>query len=532
MTSWVTETFGGLAPKIDDKRLADGLATLATNVDFDEARLSPLNDIAFEADLSSTTTQSLYKYNNDWLVSGNLRSYVGSMLPNDTDDKLYFSDYPSYPKMQSGLATYRLGLPKPVSITSAINTVGGADETLQETWIYEVAYVDAFGFEGPSSDPTTPLIIGDGGSVDITLPGAPTGNYNMGSGAVVRIYRSNAGTSASAFQYVTELPVATLTYTDSLPSAELQEVNSTYNNYPAPDENSDFGALRGLIELPGGILAGFTNNTVHLSKAYQPHAWPYDFASQHKILGIKAVQGGVFVATDERPYMLIGSSPENMNIEPLLSDQACLSEESIVDMGGFAIYASPDGLCSIQAGQVTVLTKELVDPESWNAQFNPTQIKAFNYEGKYVAFTGNGQGFSFDLSEGKNALTLHSGKQILAAHRVADEDKLYVIYKDTDISNELLGRWNEGTALALTWQTKVKQQRKPVAFSFLKIYGDKGRVTITVVGDDKVWLKANVPTDQLIRIPSQGKARHWQVKLETGVSVDMVGLFTAIGEVL
>lgn len=530
MTRWVTENFGGIAPKVHPKKLSDELAVNATNVSFDDARLAPLNGIAFDQDLGTANTQSLHYYEGQWIASQNDRRYVESLLPNDVDEKIFFSDYPNYPKMQSGGSTYRLGLPKPGTPSAVIDAPGDEDPTLAETWIYVCAFVDAFGFEGPTSAPSNVTVVGSGGSTTVTFTGAPTGNYNLASGAVLRVYRSNDGTQASAFQFLTDLPIGTLTFDDDIASASLEEVLTTNDNYPAPDENSPYGSLRGLVELPGGILAGYTNNTVHLSKPLQPHAWPYEFATQDKIVGIVPVLSGLFVATEAKPYMLVGSEPANMNIQPLLSNQACINEHSLVDMGGYALFASPDGLCSIDGNTVTVLTRDLITPRQWLSTFNPTTIRAFNYEGTYVAFDDTGAGFSFNYADGTNALKRYTGEVINAAYRDPLSDKLYVMYEQNN--NEVLGTWNEGTPRTYTWTSKVKQHSKTVAFTYLKLYGDAGEADVTVWADGRAYYLTHVEINQLIRIPVEGKASDWQFSIRANKGINLVGLYTSRGEVL
>ena len=70
--------------------------------------------------------------------------------------------------------------------------------------------------------------------------------------------------------------------------------------------------------------------------------------------------------------------------------QACVNARSVVDMCDYVLYAGPDGLCSLQSSQGQVVTKSQVSVKQWNADFNPTTIRAFRHEGTYVAFHAGG----------------------------------------------------------------------------------------------------------------------------------------------
>ena len=84
----------------------------------------------------------------------------------------------------------------------------------------------------------------------------------------------------------------------------------------------------------------------------------------------------------------------------------------------------------------------------------------------------------------------------------------------------------------VTWQSKVKQHNKPVSFSFAKLYGDTGQCRLTITGDGQKRLDGMFDINKTIRIPALGKARDWQIAIETTIAIDLVGLFTSAREVL
>mgnify|MGYP001502416508 CR=1 FL=1 len=61
-----------------------------------------------------------------------------------------------------------------------------------------------------------------------------------------------------------------------------------------PDDDTALypdGPMKGLISLPGGILAGFTGKRICFSEPFLPHAWPvnYRITLEEEIVGIKVI---------------------------------------------------------------------------------------------------------------------------------------------------------------------------------------------------------------------------------------------------
>ena len=67
-----------------------------------------------------------------------------------------------------------------------------------------------------------------------------------------RIYRATAG----VFLFVAEIPIASTSYSDSILAEDLGEELPSLTWLPPPD------TLKGLINLPGGVMAGFTLKTL------------------------------------------------------------------------------------------------------------------------------------------------------------------------------------------------------------------------------------------------------------------------------
>lgn len=184
--------------------------------------------------------------------------------------------------------------------------------------------------------------------------------------------------------------VKALPYVDSKQDTALGEPCPTLGYLPPPRR------LRGLIGIPGGFLGGFNGPSdgqrkeICFSAAYQCHAWPLAnrFSVEHEVVGLVATQAGVVVATRGKPAIIIGSSPDRMEVVKLEVPYACTSAKSIVDMGEYAIYASPAGLVSIAGNTATLLTKDVLTREQWD-QYDPQHLVGGTYNGKYFGFCPN-----------------------------------------------------------------------------------------------------------------------------------------------
>lgn len=539
MANWVLDKFLGIAPKVPLRRLADGMGEIANNMDTNSQRLEPLR---FPKDLNiagGANTQSFHLYNDTYYFSDNEQRYVETFQPDDADDKLYFTDYPSYPKIRSGAQTTRLGLPIPEAPTVAVVDAGDdSDETLNETWIYTYTFVDVFGFEGPSSPPSLRLTVGRGATASIQIPAPPNR-----AGLVIDkmyLYRSNAGSEAGAFQFVREISLAQAAQSlvtpinDSVLSSSLEEVLTASDNYAPPDETNLDGALRGLVSVPGAVLAGHTKKAVYVTKPGQPHAWPYVYQIPETIVGIATVPSGILVLTEGSPYMLFGASPEALVLDRIPSEQGCLSAESICRVDNALFYASHDGLCRYSNGDILVVTQALMGRNSWNALFEPRGIRAFAYEGKYIAFnTLTGRHFIYDpFGEQASLTTFEYPHTILASYRDDAQDRTLVLV-DVDGAERVM-QWGEGATDVAQWKSGERQFPRPVGFSYFKIYGPQEarvQVELTVYPLNNP-IRFEAQTNTLMRLPIRTKHRLWQIKLTTQVPIEIVVLADNPGEVI
>ena len=280
--------FGGIAPGVSPRLVSDQFSQTSENIDFISGALTPTEaDGASEFTLQNGNRRSIFFYNDsDWLEWAEEVDAVPGPIPNDTNERLYWTgeDYPRMGTVASIVSggsgypatSYRLGVPAPENAPTLVKTGTADDEQIANTVSYVYTFVTAFGEEGPPSAPSATVELTDTESVEVTMPALdhPSGNYNFGSGALKRIYRSNTGSNTTNFQFVGEVSFATTTFDDSTAAAGLGEIiPSTYWIGPPDDDSSTYpdGPMEGLISLSNGMFAGFTGNRVCVSEAYLPH---------------------------------------------------------------------------------------------------------------------------------------------------------------------------------------------------------------------------------------------------------------------
>ena len=406
------ENFAGIAPAKSARLLQGGLGQKAENMTFSSGRITPLRHDNVVLGLASGLIKSVHFYQRvgqqDVLFEFTDENVqvLESPIASDTHERAYWTgqDFPrmgDYSGMVSGTSypnvSFRLGVPAPSAApTVAYDSTSGTaseDEEIQD-FSYVYTLVTAFGEEGPPSDPSTIITWTSPQVIKVDMPATSnpsTGNHNFGTAARKRVYRANAGSSAAYFQLVADVPYTTTSITDNTPSSALAEVLPSEGWIGPPDDNTSLypdGPMQGLIAVGNGVFCGFAGTRLCFSEPFLPHAWPiqYRITIENEIIGISATNNGVIVMTKGFPYFVTGTDPAAMTAIQVDVAQSCVNRNSIVDMGEYVLYAGPDGLVSVSNTTGQVISREFISAAQWNEDFYPTTLKAFLYEGLYVAF--------------------------------------------------------------------------------------------------------------------------------------------------
>lgn len=487
------------------------------------------------------TPSTLYRYpggNNGqgfWLTWGMGRNVhvVKSPLANDDFSRVYWTgDGP--PKMggisdiTSGTPpypgnSYRLGIPAPASAPSASAPSGRTPISERPPTTLETSYVvtliSRFGEEGPPSAPSNIIERWDmvsgapsGGEVQLALPNVPSGSHDI---VTKRIYRAE---SSGIYQYVGEVNASAGEYTDSITSAQLGRA------LPSVEWDMPDARLKGLTALPGGILAGFFDNTLCFSEAYLPHAWPvaYQLAFKDNIVAIGATSSGLIVATQGQPYLVSGASPEAMSPMQLDVDQPCISARSLVDMGEYVLYAGHEGLVAAGGRDARVVTAEVFTKSQWQA-LNPSTIHAYRYDGRYVAFYSGGC-MVFTPGEGVEFfdITASGGYHDITA------GTLYLI------QNSAIKAWGQGDPMTYTWRSRCHELPPGSAgFTCGKLIAAEYPVRLIVRADGTTVMNAEVASSRMFRLPAgYTLCREWEVEVQGEHEVHSIQIATSPSELI
>lgn len=494
MSYFKRDRFNGTAPAVSPRLLADQFGQVAENVDLESGRLVAVKDDLLHYTLDNSARGSIYFYRDTtWLEWGNDDvSVVPGPIPNDVNDRLYFTGngYPKYgtaASLVSGASypnqSYRLGVPAPAN-TPTVTLSGTADPDATPNDVsYVYTYVTDLGEEGPPSAPSAVIAMTDGQTANISNFSTLAGNYLFGNAAQKRLYRSNTGSTNTTFQFVKTLVHTIASTTDNTDSALLAEVLPSSDWIGPPDDNTSLypdGPLQGLIPLSQGVMAGFTGKRFCLSVPYLPHAWPisYRITTEEDIVAIASTANGVVALTDGQPYFITGTEPSAMTSIRVDLAQACVNTRSVVDMGDYVLYAGPDGLCAVESAQGQVITRGLASVEQWNADYNPTTIRAFQHEGTYVAFHAGG-GWVFDPRAGENALTtLTLSADVRGGYMNPKDGELYLIVGDK------INKYRGGsTSKTLKFKSKKFVTPYPVSMGWIHVHANIYPVTVKVWGD-------------------------------------------------
>lgn len=534
--------FRGELPILDARLLPDNNAQRARNVYLKRGTLKPERaPLAVESLSSVANPSTLYRYpsgnNGDgfWLTWGMGRDVhvVKSPLANDDFNRVYWTgDGP--PKMggindiTSGTPpypgnSYRLGVPAPVSGPSASEPEGRTPiserpPTALET-SYVVTLVSRFGEESAPSVASNIIERWDmisgapaGGNVELSLPNIPSGSHGI---VTKRIYRAESG---GIYQYVADVNASTSEYVDSITSAQLGR------SLPSVEWDMPDARLQGLTALPGGILAGFFENTLCFSEAYLPHAWPvaYQLAFKDNIIAIGATSSGLIVATQGQPYLVSGSSPEAMSPMQLDVDQPCISARSLVDMGEYVIYAGHEGLVAAGGRDARVVTAEVFTKEQWQA-LDPGSMHAYRYDGRYLAFYSGGC-MVFTPGEGVEFLDIAASG---GYHDIA-AGTLYLI------QNSAITAWGQGMPMTFTWCSRLHEVPPGSAgFTCGKLIASHYPVRLIIRADGNDVLDADIFDAGMFRLPAgYTLCRDWEIELQGTNQVHSVQIATSPSELI
>lgn len=546
--------FKGIAPAVSPIKLADGAAQIAENAEIRStslvAKRKPSN-----VDSVQAGTRSLYKWFNGtafrYLTRSNKTSFVESPVANDLHKRIYMAGgaYPEYTTWDDAFTgfytnqslannpraptdTYRLGVPAPTTTPTVVKSGNANADGSEVTTAYVYTYVTDFGEEGPPSPASAFITYIEGEIRTVTVQGPPAGDYAFGSGARVRLYRTATGNTGSEFLFAREVASQSGSFTipDTTLDRDLGEVMPSTNWYRPLDDDSSYapdGPLQQIVLMPGGFLAGYAGRVVAFSEQYLPHAWNPNnsLVTESDIVAIQDSIFGLVILTQTRPYVAVGSAPDVMGLTKLDIDQACVSADSVADLNGMVIYASPDGLVGIEGNQSILLTDGIITRKQWSA-YNPSSMLGVTFEGRYYAFyqaSGQRKALVFDPAN-SDAPFLHLDQEALAAHTSAKDDALYLIDDNDDLVN-----YNQGTTFhGVYWKSKQYFMPVDTTFSWARVIATQDVDISIYVDGSPIILGQTVTDSEPFRLPAETRGRVIEVVIQTADNISVETIVDSI----
>ena len=540
MAGFKLTTFTGLSKKVSPRLLPEDMAQNAQNVFLDSGRIegipTDVNDPSesgntHPASHISTTTRTIFKAtSSSWFTFTDDVDVIRSPIKEDTHGRFYFTgsgNFPKYTSLSSGVsgsgpyptASFRLGLPTPGAFTAApsVDNTSAADGAALSSRAYLYTEITTFGEEGPPSEVTSADIVDaeNGATVTLTLPAATSGNYSI---AKRRIYRTDIN---GVFRFVKDVTGTSAGTTTEAVTDDLlgEEIESSDNLAPPDDTTSDHpdGPMLGITTMPNGITAGFSGNTLLFSESFLPHSYPLanQLTTQEDIVAIASIASGLLVTTKGKPLMASGTDPSAMAMVEIDANLPCVNKRSLVDMGEYAIYSSPDGLVLASNSGIQLITEQILTRDQWQTEYYPSNVEAYEYEGKYIAFTFDGsdnstkKGFIFDPRGGKNAY-VNLNFYATAGFNDRENDELYLVIDGT------LKKFARGTTKrSYLWKSKEFFSNRPLSPGIAKVDAEAyNALTFKLFADGSLKHTQTVANSDPFRLPGGYRGKVFEIQLE------------------
>lgn len=281
-----------------------------------------------------------------------------------------------------------LGVPSP-GVQPSVSVAGGSGTAESRSYIY--TWVTEYGEEGAPSPPSTVASGYPNGTWTVTVTRPSNFEAAQRKLKYVNIYRTVTGSSGTAtYFFVAQIAVGTTTYADSVVNVSSNNQLESLFWTPPPSD------LKGFINLPNGMVAGFRNNEVWFCEPYRLHAWPagYSVSVDYPIIGLGVIGQTLIACTAVSPYAISGVNPAAMAQSRIAVTEPCMSRGSIISTPQGVAYAAPEGLVLVTPGGATNLTREMITKDKWSTFLPLSNLRGALLNAAYYCW-GSQQGRTF-----------------------------------------------------------------------------------------------------------------------------------------
>jgi hypothetical protein len=486
-----------------------------------------------------------------WLSWTGVVHAVRGYSSGDTVEKTYFTGdgEPKWTNFTLALAstpypvgTRHLGVPAPTAApTVSVLTAGTSVNTENLYYVYTFV-TDQNEESAPSPVSTVISVKTDGTQTISAIQAAPAGSFTINR---VRIYRTQTGELGDTdFFFLREIAAGVASTTDDRRVLGEGLETSEWVEPPA--------TLTNLTAMWNGMLAGINGVGVRFCEPFAPYAWPARYEilpPDAQPIALGRWQQNLLVLTTAKPLLVVGTSPDSLDQQPLDIGEACVASRGVVSFGHGVVWPCPDGLVYYGDGGAKMLTAGLLTRDDWQA-LNPTTLIGAAYEGMYFGvYTDAGsvkRGFLIDPIDPKGIFFLDTGYDALYFDEF--HDKLYVY----NASTGFVSKWDGGaTPMTTTFRSKTFVT-EPTCMSAMRVVADAYPVTVkldagpftssqatalaaasggnlTSTGTAVRFTKS-VTSEFPVRLPSGFKATDWQIQVESTGAVQAVHVASAMEE--
>lgn len=330
---------GGLNSRVYPTLLDRRESQIYTNCDNETGILQPVP--APKVSTLESKAYATYYVAGDRLVSTDNSSVYWA----EYRDTLYsVSDFGNYKETVDG-TIQTLGIP---SSNIAPTVTIGESGTLSGTYSYVYTYYNEVDGTESAPSPLSEIEVTDSQVVITAIQSSSNLQVTH-----IRLYR--LGGTLTQYTLVEELFNSTisLTYIDNLSDSQIvgQHILDSYENFIPPSN------LKYLTLAYSMLFAGLKDK-LYFSGITTPDYWSrtnyIDF--DEDITGIGETSSGLLVFTENKTYIITGTTPLTFTKYLLNGENGCINHRTIQFISNTLLWVSKNGVCSSNGGEVTILT--------------------------------------------------------------------------------------------------------------------------------------------------------------------------------
>lgn len=424
----------------------------------------------------------------------------------------------SFTGTSDNAADWTLALTAPNSgSTYTLNLSASAQQGAnQQTVAFCYTYVNAYGEEGPPSDPT--LVTHEIGlEIDVTVT-LDTFSADYCPITEIRVYKTPEGSSVASYFYSGSVSILALgggptwVFKDTTPSANLAEQLAS-TGYYAPPAN-----LVGVMSLPNGILAGWVDNALYFCVAYKPWAWnpAYELTFPNRIVGAMPMGSGLVLSTVAKPYVVSGVTPDAMTAAPLNITQAGISKWSLANVNGQVMFATQQGIVVVVGVMGSLAYSDrFFTRDVWKQRYAAgfATMRFANWDGRLVVYSSTNAFTPFMLRFDETGGTMTELPNFTAACTFISPitDGLYYTI-GTNVY-----QFNGGTGLTATWKSREQVVSGTVNYGACEVLCT-GTWVVTLFSDNEDGVlvqryQKTVTGNQRFKLPGGYRSRRYELQL-------------------